>query len=81
MQYGDDDPARASLQGARWRKSRHSHPGDCVEVAALPAGGIAMRNSRHPDGAALVYTRAEVDAFIRGVKDGEFDDLLDPQRG
>ncbi|MGH3589241.1 MAG: DUF397 domain-containing protein, partial [Pseudonocardia sp.] len=28
-----------------------------------------------PQGPALVYTRAEIDAFIKGAKDGEFDDL------
>jgi hypothetical protein len=32
-------------------------------------------NSRHPSGPALVYTRAEISAFLAGVKDGEFDDL------
>lgn len=35
-----------------------------------------MRNSRHPDGPALVYTRAEIEAFINGAKDGDFDDLI-----
>jgi nitrogen fixation-related uncharacterized protein len=34
-----------------------------------------MRNSRYPAGPALVYTRAEVAAFLAGVKSGEFDDL------
>ena len=59
-----------------WKKSRWSNPsGNCVEVAALPDGEIAMRNSRHPSGPALVYTRAEISAFLAGVKDGEFDDL------
>jgi hypothetical protein len=46
-----------------------------VEVAALPDGGIAVRNSRHPSGPALVYTRPEISAFMAGVEDGEFDDL------
>jgi hypothetical protein len=59
-----------------WRKSRWSNPsGNCVEVAALPDGDVAVRNSRHPSGRALVYTRAEITAFLAGVKDGEFDDL------
>jgi uncharacterized protein DUF397 len=45
-------------------------------MAELPSGEIAMRNSRHPDGPALVYTRAEIEAFINGAKDGDFDDLI-----
>jgi hypothetical protein len=46
-----------------------------VEVAPLPDGAIAVRNSRHPSGPALVFTRGEVSAFLAGAKDGEFDDL------
>jgi hypothetical protein len=60
-----------------WRKSRHSNPsGNCVELASLGNGAIAIRNSRHVDGPALVYTVAEVAAFVAGAKDGEFDDLV-----
>ena len=61
-----------------WRKSRRSNSqGNCVELAELTDGGVAMRNSRHPHGPALVYTRAEVEALILGAKDGDFDYLLD----
>lgn len=66
----------AELGAVEWRKSTKSNPsGNCVEFAALPGGEVAVRNSRHPEGPALVYTRAEVAAFLAGVKNGEFDDL------
>jgi hypothetical protein len=75
MQFANGAPAD-ELGVARWRKSRASNPsGNCVEVAALAGGGIAVRNSRHPSGPALVYTRAEIAAFIAGIRNGEFDDL------
>jgi Domain of unknown function (DUF397) len=65
------------LLGVTWRKSRHSNSqGTCVELASLPGGAVALRNSRHPDGPALIYTPAEIEAFIAGAKDGDFDDLI-----
>ena len=65
------------LSGVSWRKSARSGAlGNCVEVALLPSGEVAVRNSRFPDGPALVYTRAEVAAFLAGAKDGEFDDVV-----
>jgi hypothetical protein len=68
---------RASSLDARWIKSRHSNAeGNCVEIATLVDGGVALRNSRDPDGPALVYTAAELAAFLAGAKDGEFDHLL-----
>ncbi len=76
-QSGDTGVSADLLVGANWRKSRHSgYNGNCVEVAALVDGAVAVRNSRDPHGPALVYTRAEIAAFLAGVKDGEFDDVL-----
>jgi Domain of unknown function (DUF397) len=59
---------------ATWIKSSYSGPtgGNCVEVAFLGDGTVAMRNSRQPDGPALIFTRAEWDAFVLGARDGEF---------
>jgi Domain of unknown function (DUF397) len=63
----------ASEISASWVKSSYSGPqGNCVEVARLADGGVAMRHSRHPDGPALVFTGAEWDAFLSGARDGEF---------
>lgn len=60
-----------------WQKSRRSNPsGNCVEMAALPAGGIAVRNSRDPYGPVLIYTSEEIAAFIAGARDGDFDNLV-----
>jgi len=67
----------AALLGATWRKSSRSGAlGNCVEVAPVSNGQVAVRNSRYPSGPALIYPRAEVAAFVAGVKDGEFDDGL-----
>jgi hypothetical protein len=67
----------AELTNVTWQKSKHSNPnGACVEVAHLANGEIAVRNSRFPAGPALVYTRAEIAAFLAGAKDGEFDHVI-----
>lgn len=60
-----------------WTKSRRSGgAGNCVEVAKLPDGGFAVRNSRDPQGPALIYTHEELAAFVDGARDGDFDSLL-----
>lgn len=57
-----------------WRKSTFSGQGDnCVEVAELPSGGRAVRDSKDPSGPMLTFTPDEWAAFRSGVKAGEFD--------
>ncbi len=69
--------AATALPGVAWQKASFSNPsGNCVELARLGDGQIAVRNSRHPAGPALVYERAEIDAFLQAAKAGEFDGLL-----
>jgi hypothetical protein len=65
------------LPAVRWQKSGRSNPsGNCVELAELPGGGVAMRNSRDPGGPVLVYTVDEIVAFLLGVRDGDFDNFV-----
>jgi hypothetical protein len=76
MNFSNGIPA-AHLPDVSWRKSSASNSqGACVELASLDSGEFAVRNSRNPDGPALIYSRAEIAALIQGIKMGEFDDLV-----
>jgi hypothetical protein len=63
-----------NLADAVWRKSSFSGGAgqNCVEVARLAAGCVAVRHSKHPSGPSLTFNAAEWTAFIRGVLAGEF---------
>jgi hypothetical protein len=74
MSNASNGMAATELADARWVKSRRSGPtgGNCVEVACLDDGQVAVRNSRYPSGPALVFTEREWEAFVGGARDGEF---------
>jgi hypothetical protein len=59
---------------AEWRKATRSsvNGGNCVEVAELP-GAVAVRDSKHADGAKLIFASREWLAFTASVKAGIFD--------
>ncbi|GAA1306460.1 DUF397 domain-containing protein [Saccharothrix xinjiangensis] len=58
-----------------WRKSpRSQSQSNCVELAALPSGGLAVRDSKLGErGPVLAFGRGGVAAFLRGAGRGEFD--------
>jgi hypothetical protein len=57
-----------------WKKSSlSSYNTNCVEVAGLADDTIRVRNSKNPGGGVLNFTPSEWDAFLGGVRNGEFD--------
>jgi hypothetical protein len=46
-----------------------------VELAPLPDGRVAVRNSNARAAGTVFFTRREMDAWLKGAKAGEFDDL------
>ena len=65
-----------TLARAAWRKSSFSGSGDkgagnCVEVAALTDGVMAIRDSKRPDAGPVLFTRAGIATLIEGCKAGE----------
>lgn len=63
------------LSRAVWRKSTRSgdNGGQCVEVAMLDGGYVALRDSKDKGaGPVLVFTASEWEAFIAGAVAGEF---------
>jgi hypothetical protein len=61
------------LANVHWFKSSASAAGNCVEVAHLSGGGVAVRDTKDRSKTPHVYTRGEWQAFLVGAKNGEFD--------
>ncbi len=61
------------LTTVTWRKSTFTgNTGQCVEVAELPSGAIAIRDSKSPHREPLRFTSQEWAAFLSGVHAGQF---------
>jgi hypothetical protein len=56
-----------------WERSSLCSAGTCVEVASLPDGQKALRDSKAGEsGAVLVFSADEWASFLGGVRAGEF---------
>ncbi|MFJ4094592.1 DUF397 domain-containing protein [Kitasatospora sp. NPDC089913] len=62
-----------NTSGASWFKSSYSdNGGQCVEVSASFPGAVPVRDSKDPEGPALVFPADAWSAFLAGVQAGEF---------
>ncbi|WP_037912190.1 DUF397 domain-containing protein [Actinacidiphila yeochonensis] len=69
------DQPSLNLHVAAWRKSSysdHSDPYSCVEVADTVAGVVPVRDSKDPEGPALVFPAGSWALFVNEVKAGRF---------
>jgi hypothetical protein len=72
---GKPTPAELDFSGVTWEKSPFSGGNDnCVEFGLI-GPYIAIRDSKRPEQAPLVYTRDEIRAMLLGAKAGAFDHL------
>ena len=64
---------QADFSGVRFHKSSFSSAdGNCVEMG-MQKDRVYVRDSKDQGGAVLVFNSAEWDAFLKGVKAGEFE--------
>ncbi|WP_310727741.1 DUF397 domain-containing protein [Streptomyces sp. N2A] len=67
--------SQPDLSAARWRKSSYSNGsgGDCIEIADNVTGGfVPVRDSKNPEGPALVIPAGAWSAFVGAVKSAAF---------
>jgi len=57
----------------QFRTSSRCSKGNCVEVAPLPEGGAAVRDTKDRSRRPLVFAANEWADFLAGVKNGQFD--------
>jgi Domain of unknown function (DUF397) len=62
----------SDFSNAKWHKSARSGPSGCVEIAILERE-VGLRDSKDREGPVLVFRFDEWNAFLAGVRDGEFD--------
>jgi hypothetical protein len=65
----------------KWFTSSYSPNGQsCVECAWTPDGGMAVRDSKDRNSPILKFAAGEWQAFVAGVREGEFNEQLSAQR-
>ena len=64
VEFNDSEFSKASFSDYSWNQ--------CVQVA-IRKDAVGVKDSKDPGKATLCFTHSEWQAFIEGVKAGEFD--------
>jgi hypothetical protein len=59
----------------KWIESSFCDTSRCVSVATLDGNLVGIRDTKQSDGPILTYTRDEWNAFVQGVRSGDFDTI------
>ncbi|TDC75210.1 DUF397 domain-containing protein [Actinomadura sp. 7K507] len=70
--------SRDHFARAQWRKGSRSGGGgtgggDCIEVAGILPGVVAVRDSKAPDGPKLMFDRAAFVHMVHEIRAGDHD--------
>lgn len=68
-------PDPAPLSALAWRVAQRCNGGECIRIAAN-GDMVLIGDSKNPDGPVLSYSAAEWQAFVEGIRHGDFDNLL-----
>lgn len=61
------------LPDRMWHKSSYSDgQSNCIEIAGLDGGRVALRDSKNPSGPALVFSADAWRTFVSGVNAADF---------
>ena len=71
--HTDNADSPLVLRDGIFRKSSYSGGGGCVAVAKFADGSVKVRDTKNETGEVLSFTKHEWEAFLQGVKHGEFE--------
>jgi hypothetical protein len=66
-----------TLVEVKWRRSSHSTAANnCLEAGLTGSGQLAVRDSKDPQGPALLFTPESWNGFVDSIRSGELPGLL-----
>ncbi|MFJ8000775.1 DUF397 domain-containing protein [Streptomyces sp. NPDC096310] len=73
--YSNPDGGQCVVAAAAWRKSSYSNSdgGECVEAALNLPGTVPVRDSKNPEGPALLFPATAFTSFVQALRSDTLD--------